>query len=130
MSPGKVIPEPKEIKTEKASDDSRLLDLIKRNDEREKLRMAALEYADGQYDNVKSVFNAAFVGRLLLMVGQAADKADLDRRVASIKTDNKREKAQSFIKTAEPMFGNEWREFLKISLSVIKYRMKGAGNNE
>lgn len=130
MSPGKVIPEPKEIKTEKASDDSRLLDLIKRNDERETLRMAALEYADGQYDNVKSVFNAAFVGRLLLMVGQAADKADLDRRVASIKTDNKREKAQSFIKTAEPMFGNEWREFLKISLSVIKYRMKEAGNNE
>ena len=134
---GKAIPEQKRVKTEKAHDDSRFFDLIRRNDEREKLRIAALDYADKQYVEIKkthneNTFNAAFVGRLLLMVGQAKDKADLDRRIASVKTEKKRKKAESFINDAKGKYDseNEWREFFKIALSVIKYRMKEEGNNE
>ena len=129
MTLGKALPDSDRTE-DNAANDSRLLDLVKRNNAREELRLKALDYADEQYNKISSIFTASFVGRLLLMVGQAADKADLDKRVASVKTDNKRETAQEFVTKAEPLFGNEWREFLKISLSVIKYRMKEAGNNE
>lgn len=130
MTLGKALPDTEQTADKNSVNDNRLLDLVEKNNAREKLRLKALDYVDEQYDKVKSVFNAAFVGRLLLMVGQSIDKADLAKRVASIKTDNKREKAQGFIRSAESKFGNEWQEFLKISLSVIKYRMKEAGNNE
>jgi hypothetical protein len=131
-SPGKTIPKQKEIKNEKAPADGKLSALVKRNDEREELRKAALDYADEKYDKIKDTFNAAFVGRLLLMVSQAADKTDLDKRVDSVKTDKKRETAQSFMENAKDKYDNDndWREFFKIALSVIKYRMKEEGNNE
>lgn len=127
---GKTIPENNEEKTGETSDDTRLFELVKRNEERENLRMMALEYADEQYDKVKGTFNAAFVGRLLLMVSLAADKADLDKRVASIKTESKRKKAQSFITNAAGRYDDNWRESLKITIAVIKYRLKEAGGNE
>lgn len=127
---GKAIPENDEDKTSKAINDNRLLELVNRNEERERLRLAALEYADKQYDNVKGTFNAAFVGRLLLMVSQAVDEPDLDKRVASIKTEIKRKKAQSFIDNAAGKYGDDWREFLKIAITVIKYRLKEAGYDE
>lgn len=126
---GKTIPENNEKKTGKVSD-TELFELVKRNEERETLRIEALEYADEQYNKVKGTFNAAFVGRLLLMIGQASDKSDLDKRVASIKNESKQKKAQSFIADAEDKYGDDWREFLKIAISVIKYRLKEADDNE
>ena len=116
--------------TEALANDGRLSELINRNDEWESLRIAAINYADEQYGKVKKDFTSSFVGRLLLMVAQAEDKADLDKRVASIKTENKCEKAKTFIDSAEEQYGSEWREFLKIALTVIKYRLKEEGGNE
>ncbi|EGC04089.1 RAMP superfamily CRISPR-associated protein [Ruminococcus albus] len=125
---GRALPE--RIAAEAVSADCKLADLIEKNNKREKLRIAAINYADEQYGKVKKDFTPSFVGRLLLMVAQAEDKADLDKRVASIKTDNKREKAKTFIDSAEEQYSSEWREFLKIALTVIKYRLKEAGGNE
>ena len=107
--------------------EGKLSELIKKNDAAEELRKAALDYADEKYERIKNEFNPSFVGRLLLMVGQAESKSDLDARVASIKTENKRKAAQKFIADAKEKYGNEWREFLRISLTVIKYRIKEAG---
>ena len=125
---GRALPE--RIAAEAVSADCKLADLIEKNNKREKLRIAAINYADEQYGKIKKDFTPSFVGRLLLMVAQAEDKADLDKRVASIKTDNKREKAKTFIDSAEKQYSSEWREFLKIALTVIKYRLKEAGGNE
>ncbi|WP_173386539.1 RAMP superfamily CRISPR-associated protein [Ruminococcus flavefaciens] len=125
---GRALPE--RIPAEAVSADCKLADLIEKNNKRESLRIAAINYADEQYGKVKKDFTPSFVGRLLLMVAQAEDKADLDKRVVSIKTDNKREMAKTFIDSAEEQYGSEWREFLKIALTVIKYRLKEAGGNE
>ena len=128
LSLGRELPET--IKVKDTSTDSRLNELIKNNDERENLRLAALKYADEQYSDFKDIFTSSYMGRLLLMVRQAENKADLDKRVASVKTDNKREKAQTFIEKAKDIYGIEWREFLIIALTVIKYKLKEAGKNE
>lgn len=130
LSPGKALPVAKHTADNTDKNDRRFLDLIKENDARRILRQKAIDHADKQYNSIKDVFTASFVGRLLLMVGQADDKDDLDKRVASVKTDTKRQKAQSFIKEAKPLYGTEWREFLKIALNDIKYRMKEAGKYE
>ena len=107
-----------------------LSELLRKNDARENLRTAALDYVDKKYDSVKNTFTLSFVGRLLLMVRQAENKEDLDNRVASIKSDDKRKAAQDFIKEQENIYADEWREFLMTALTVIKYRMKEADVNE
>ena len=129
MKLGRKIPD-EEYKTNEDIRDNRLFELVRENEKREELRMKALKYADEQYENVRGIFNPAFVGRLLLMVGQATDEDNLDKRVASIKNENKRKKAQSIIADAEGQFDGEWRGFLKTAITVIKYRLKEAGSDE
>lgn len=125
MKLGRPAPKPDEKK--KQSDaEQELTQLVSDNSALEKLRISALDFAGEKFDSIKNTFNPAFVGRLLLMVRQAEDESDLNGRVASVKDEKKREQAQSFIKEAKELYGGEWREFMKLALTVIKYKMKEA----
>ncbi len=102
----------------------KLKKLINQNTVDENRISAAIKYAAEKYNMYKSDFNASFVGRLLLMVKQAADEADLDNRIASIKTDKKRKAAQSFKAGISEEYRSDVFEFMRIALTVIKYKNK------
>lgn len=112
---------------------SALNELINTNDTIEKMRMTALDYADKKFNDVKWIFNPAFVGRLSMMNSQAKNFDDLIERVNSIKTEKKRTAAIEFINNAESdctekvdknVWETYWRDFIGISLTIIKYRLK------
>lgn len=92
-------PAPK-INAEKETTDDKLSELIEKNSKIENLRKNAFDYADEKYGDIKNTFTSAFIGRLLLMVGQASDESDLLKRVDSVKTESKREAAKKFINDA------------------------------
>ena len=102
----------------------KLKELIDNNTADDTRLSAAIRYAGEKYNTYRSDFNASFVGRLLLMVKQSADEADLDARIASIKTDKKRKAAQSFKAGISEEYRSDVLEFMRIALTVIKYKNK------
>lgn len=92
---------PKLCDLPKTSAASALSELINTNDTIEKMRMTALDYADKKFNDVKWIFNPAFVGKLSMMNSQAKNFDYLIERVNSIKTEKKRTTAIGFINNAE-----------------------------
>ena len=99
----------------------------------EKMRNAAISYALERKSAFLNNWGAAFIGRVTMMLEQSDSEIDFSRRIASIKSDNKRKLADSFIKDA----ANKWEsdpqyktwekkcEYLFIILTLAKYFHKG-----
>ena len=119
------------IRRENLGTNSRWAELLQAAGKRERLRAAALEVADGtrRYN-----LNTSFVGRVLRMVEQAKNRADLDARIASIKSDAKRKAAQEIVKDARAIFENcPWsreQEALCVLFNCMKYRAKAEGGKD
>ena len=78
-------------------------------------------------------WNPAFLGRVTLMVRQADSRDDLNKRVESIKSDEKRRQAADFLDKVKPDKYTGWekqRDYLLTILRVVKYRKKGAERRE
>ena len=93
----------------------------------EDMRAAAVEYAAKQAFHLEKTWNAAFLGRVTLMVKQSDSKSDLDKRIESIKSKPKREAARKMLDNANPEHYGTWdrrQQYLLTILSVLKYRIK------
>lgn len=98
----------------------------------EKMRIAAITYALDKKSSFLKDWGAAFIGRVTLMLKQADSESDFCKRIASIKSMNKRTIADSFLKDA----ANKWesdpqyktwikkQEYLLIILTFAKYFLK------
>ena len=105
---------------------------------KEKMECTAVAYAQEVAAGVKkeaAKINSqtpAFLGRITLMVKQSASREDLDSRIQSIKSDDKRVTADELIKEADPgqFQQTDWafqKRYLLIILTILKYRMKAKG---
>lgn len=100
----------------------------------ENMRNAAIEYAVGKKNSFldKNKWGAAFIGRVTLMLKQSDSENNFIARINSIKSDNKRKAAKSFLNDAfnkwetDPEYKN-WekkKEYLYIILTLAKYFLK------
>ena len=100
-----------------------LKDKIDENDKNEDTRLSAIKFAnDKKGCFTKDHINAAFVGRVALMINQSKDYGELERRVKSIKSESKREEILEIISKVEK--NDNWREFLKVVFTLAKYWLK------
>ena len=104
-------------------------ELLREGALRESLCSLALSCVEGA-----TSLNASFVGRVLRMVEQAENPADLDARIASIKSEQKKATVQNVVRTARGLFGQvNWaweQEALKMLFNCVKYRVKAKGGSD
>ena len=108
---------------------SEINELLEKQDTLERARMNAIQYAA---DNKKllDTLGAAFVGRVSLMVWQAKSFSDLEARVKSIKSNEKRQVTQKIIESQKDT--TNWCEALTVIFTLAKYQIKEKqkGHNE
>ena len=110
-----------------AHDDVRkMFDIL---DKDEKMRNAAIEYAVENKDIFLMKWGAAFIGRVTLMLKQSDSENNFKARISSIKTGNKKQAAEFFLKDAFNNWASDpeyktWekkKEYLYIILTLAKY---------
>lgn len=95
----------------------------------ENMRNAAISYALEKKETFLTSWGAAFIGRVILMLKQADSESDLNKRIASVKSVNKRTVAESFLKDAAGKWENDpqlrvWdkmQDYLLMILTLAKY---------
>ena len=93
------------------------------NSQKEEIRLKAIEYANKKRCELIAL-NAAFIGRVALMINQSKDFKDLEARVKSIKMKSKKEMIQRIIDGTEIKDSCHWQEFLKVVFTLAKYWLK------
>lgn len=110
-----------------AHDDVRkMFDIL---DKDEKMRNAAIEYAVENKNIFLIKWGAAFIGRVTLMLKQSDSENNFKARISSIKTGNKKQAAEFFLKDAFNSWASDpeykvWekkKEYLYIILTLAKY---------
>lgn len=113
-----------------AATDGRLTDLLKKNNTTEEMRSSAIDYALSNRSALVGL-SSSFVGRVLLMIRQADDFNDLIKRIDSVKTEAKKEKAHGIAMTAEKYkYGEDWREYLETVFLLGKYFLRASDMKE
>lgn len=113
-----------------AATDGRLTDLLKKNNATEEMRSSAIDYALSNRSALVGL-SSSFVGRVLLMIRQADDFNDLIKRIDSVKTEAKKEKAHGIAMTAEKYeYGEDWREYLETVFLLGKYFLRASDMKE
>lgn len=109
-------------------DENEWKSLFEKEAKTERLRTATLDYVATCKLLKDLVKEPSFIGRVLLMATQATGSDDFDKRVKSIKTDDKRKIIQKIVnglrETIGPEAWNDEQECLKLLLSFAKYRAK------
>lgn len=113
-----------------AETDGRLTELLEKNNTTEEMRSSAIDYALSNRSALVGL-SSSFVGRVLLMVRQADDFNDLIKRIDSVKTEAKKEKAHGIAMTAEKYkYGEDWREYLETVFLLGKYFLRASDMKE
>lgn len=113
-----------------AATDGRLTELLKKNNTTEGMRSSAIDYALSNRSALVGL-SSSFVGRVLLMIRQADDFNDLIKRIDSVRTEAKKEKAHDIAMTAEKYKYNEdWREYLETVFLLGKYFLRAFDKKE
>lgn len=100
----------------------KIANLIKTNGDLEKIKLDAIRFAENNKGKFKEdKLNAAFTGRILLMIDQADTFDNLMARVESIKSKEKQDLVVNMLKDRNSMY---WREFLQIVFTLGKYQLK------
>lgn len=117
-------------RTVSAVTDGRLTTLLEKNDSTEEMRSSAIDYAIRNKSTLVGL-KSSFVGRVLLMIRQASDFNDLRKRIDSVKSEDKKEKANDIAKTAEKYKdGENWRKYLETIFLLGKYFLRTTGGKE
>ena len=98
----------------------------------DKMKEDAVKFARENKEKFISNWNPAFIGRVTLMVEESAEMADLNKRINSIKSKNKRLTASDLIKHSEMNHYDGWdnqKEYLLLILQLAKYTVKQGGKN-
>lgn len=103
-----------------------MLDVIEKD---EKMRGTAISYALEKKASFLNDWGASFIGRVILMLKQSDSELDFGKRVASIKTLNKRKTAERFIADAAKSWESDpqyktWlkkQEYMLMILTLAKY---------
>ena len=131
IEPGKISPnESREIETDLDSPFvSKWRELLLKNELAEQLKQDALSCAD----EARKLKSASFVGRVLLMIEQSENANDLDERIRSIKSEQKRVAVQDVLRHARDKFPEASWELEKEALLTLfadaKYYIKAQGGS-
>lgn len=100
--------------------DTRLTGLFTKEEEKREAIRKGIDMST--YRNLGKKLNRSFIGRAILMCEQAEDRADLQKRIESIKNKDKKEALMSLY--GEAGNGPEWKLQLITALQLMKYISK------
>ncbi|MBR6983953.1 MAG: hypothetical protein IKH75_10600 [Ruminococcus sp.] len=106
--------------------------IIERIQYADKMKGDAVRFARGYKEKFINKWNPAFIGRVALMVEESSDMTNLNKRIKSIKSNNKRNYASDLIKHSEMNHFVGWanqKEYLLLILQLAKYMVKQGGKS-